>query len=82
MRITCGLPTMLPLEKGMALHLNKFESSSPMDALCQDWLKLAQWFSRNLFSNFINVFLRMLFRNYLFKYNYDHCFVHPELGLE
>ena len=27
-----------------ALHLNKLESPSPMDALCQVWLKLAQWF--------------------------------------
>ena len=31
----------LPLEKGGALHLNKFESPSPKDALCQVWLKLA-----------------------------------------
>ena len=32
----------LPLEKGGALHLNKLESLSPKDALCQVWLKLAQ----------------------------------------
>ena len=32
----------LPLEKGRSLHLNKLESPSPKDALCQDWLKLAQ----------------------------------------
>ena len=36
----------LPLEKGRALHLNKLESHSPKDALCQVWLKLAQWFWR------------------------------------
>ena len=30
----------LPLEKGRALHLNKIESPSPKDALCQVWLKL------------------------------------------
>ena len=36
----------LHLEKGMALHLNKFESPSPKDALCQVWLKLAHWFLR------------------------------------
>ena len=30
----------------MALYLNKHESSSPKDALCQVWLKLAQWFWR------------------------------------
>ena len=36
----------LPSEKGEALHLNKLESPSPRDTLCQVWLKLAQWFSR------------------------------------
>ena len=36
----------LPLEKGGAHHLNKFEFSSPKDALCQVWLKLGQWFWR------------------------------------
>ena len=33
------------------------------DALCQDWLKLAQWFWRREFLNFVNVF--SLFCNYL-----------------
>ena len=46
----------LHLEKGRAFHLNKLESSSPKDALCQVWLKLAQWFWRKRFFNFINVF--------------------------
>ena len=32
----------LPLEKGEALHLNKHESPSPKDVLCQVWLKLGQ----------------------------------------
>ena len=36
----------LPLEKGGAHYLNKLESPSPKDALCQVWLKLAQWFWR------------------------------------
>ena len=36
----------LALEKGGALHLNKLESPSPKDAVCQVWLKLAQWFWR------------------------------------
>ena len=36
----------LPLEKGEALHLNKLESLSLRDTLCQVWLKLAQWFWR------------------------------------
>ena len=36
----------LPLEKGRALHLNKLEFPLPKDALCQVWLKLAQWFWR------------------------------------
>ena len=29
----------LPLKKGGALHLNKFESPPPKNALCQVWLK-------------------------------------------
>ena len=55
----------LLLEKGGPLHLNKFESPSHKDALCQVWLKLAQWFWRRRFFklNFVNVF--SLFRNYL-----------------
>ena len=36
----------LPLEKGGALHLTKLESSSLKYAMCQVWLKLAQWFWR------------------------------------
>ena len=44
--------------------LNKaHESPSPKNALCQVWLKLAQWFWRRRFLNSINVF--SLFRNYL-----------------
>ena len=39
-------PNYLPLEKDGALHLNKLESPSPKDALCQVWLKFAQWFWR------------------------------------
>ena len=39
----------LPLERGGALHLNKPESPSPKNALCQVWLKLAQWFWRRKF---------------------------------
>ena len=34
-----------------------------MDALCQVWLKLAQWFWRRRFLNIVNEF--SLFRNYL-----------------
>ena len=36
----------LPLENSGVLQLNKFESRSPKDALCQVWLKLVQWFLR------------------------------------
>ena len=53
----------LPLGNGGTLHLNKQEFPSPKDALCQVWLKLAQWFWRRRFFNFVNVF--SLFRNYL-----------------
>ena len=38
----------------MVLHLNKLES--PLDALWQVWLKLAQRFWRRRFLNFVNVF--------------------------
>ena len=34
------------MEKGGALYLNKFESLSLSNTLCQVWLKLAQWFWR------------------------------------
>ena len=47
----------LPLEKNGTIHLNKFESSSPKDALCQVWLKLVQLFLRRRFLNFVNVCL-------------------------
>ena len=54
----------LPLEKGVALHLNKLESPPPKDAFCQDWLKLAQWFwRRGIFFNIFNITLH--FRFYL-----------------
>ena len=53
----------LPFEKDVFLHLDKLESLSPKNALCQFWLKLAQWFWRRRFSNFVNIF--SLFLNYL-----------------
>ena len=39
----------------MTLQLTKLESSSPVNVLCQIWLKLAQWFWRR-FLNYVNVF--------------------------
>ena len=50
-------------KKGGALHLNKHESLSLTDALCQFWLKVAQWFLRRSFLKFVNVF--SLSPNYL-----------------
>ena len=41
----------LPLEEGGAFYLNKVESASPMDALCQVWFKLALWLWRRRFVN-------------------------------
>ena len=38
----------LPLEKDEALYLNIHEFSLPIDALCQVWMKLAQWFWRRI----------------------------------
>jgi hypothetical protein len=34
------------LERGYPLLLNKLQSPSPKDDLCQVWLKLVQWFWR------------------------------------
>ena len=51
----------LPSKKDVALHLNKLKSTLPKDALCQVWLKLAQWFWRRRFLNILN-------RNLLFRY--------------
>ena len=53
----------LPLEEDLALYLNKLESPSPKDDLCQVWLKLAQWFWRRRFLNDPTPFLH--FCNYL-----------------
>ena len=36
----------LLLEKSVALHSKKLESSLPKNALCQVWLKLAKWYWR------------------------------------
>jgi hypothetical protein len=47
----------LPLEKGYSLGLNKLESPSPKNDLCQVWLKLAQWFWIGRFLNDPNLFL-------------------------
>ena len=44
-------------------HFNKLKSSLPMDAFCYIWLKLAQWFYRRRYLNFVNVF--SLFGNHL-----------------
>jgi hypothetical protein len=41
----------LPLERCYPLSLNKLESPSPNDDLCEVWLKLAQWFLRIRFLN-------------------------------
>ena len=41
-----AISSLSPLEKCMTLHLNRLESPSPKDTLCQIWLKLALWFLR------------------------------------
>ena len=40
----------------IVLHLTKFKSPSPKDALCQVWLKLVRQFWRRGFLNFVNIF--------------------------
>ena len=37
-----AISSLSPLEKGVALHLNKIESYLHKNALCQVWMKLAQ----------------------------------------
>ena len=58
-----AISQLSPLVKGRVPSLNKFESPSSEDAFCQVWLKLAQWFWRRRFFNFVNVC--WIFRNYL-----------------
>ena len=53
----------LHLEKCRVLHLNKLQNPSQKDSLCPVWLKLAQWFLRRRYFNFVNVF--SLLRYYL-----------------
>ena len=43
-------------KKVLPFHLNKLKSSLCKDAFCQVWLKLAQWFYRRRFLNFVDVF--------------------------
>ena len=54
---------LIPPWKGVwpFICTNLNESPSPKNAMCQVWLKLAQWFWRR-FLNFVNVFL--LFQYY------------------
>ena len=57
------------------------EFFSPKDALRQIWLKLAQWFWRRRFLNFVNVF--SFFRNYFPKLPHHPrmlCFKFGEIG--
>ena len=45
----CYFVIISPWKRAWALPLNKLEFPSPRDALCQVWLKLAQWFWRSKF---------------------------------
>ena len=47
------------LGEGGGPYLNKLESPSPKDALCQVRLKLAQWFWRRSFLNIFNTKKKM-----------------------
>jgi hypothetical protein len=52
-----------PFEEGQALCLNKLESPSPKDDLCQVWTKLDQWFwklNQWLWRRFLNIFSVLL----------------------
>ena len=49
------------LGKSVSLYLNKLVSISPREALCQFWLKMAQWLFRKPFLKFVNVFSLFLY---------------------
>ena len=56
--------TQAPIqEHGMLIRRRRKPIISPKFALCQVWLKLAQWFWRGTFFNLVNVF--SLFHYYL-----------------
>ena len=50
-----------PLWKLQWSFISKIESTSPKDASCQVWLKLAQWFCRKIFKYFVNEFSLFLY---------------------
>ena len=49
-----------PLEKDGPSFVNKFESYSPKNVLCQVWWKLAQWFWRRILKVIIVFFVILL----------------------
>ena len=55
----------LPLEKGVTHYLNKLKSPSPMDVLCQVWLKLALgfWIRRQKCENFMKTIMTHNFQS-------------------
>ena len=63
----CNYLIISPWKRGRAFHLNKLESYSSMDTLCQVWLKLAQWFWRQFFLNVVNEFQLICYYLNLFK---------------
>ena len=58
-----AISQLSPFRKENAFHVNKLETPSPKDALCQIWLKLAQLFWRRRLLNFVNVLLLFLIYN-------------------
>ena len=59
----CFLVMISPLKRAESFNYKNLESSSPKNALCEVWLKLAQWFRRRRFLKFCQEFL--LFGNHL-----------------
>ena len=64
----------LPLEKGGVLNLNKPEFPSSKEALCQVWLKKAQWFWRRWCFKFFNGFFSQFRINLSFEIDWDPSF--------
>ena len=71
----------------MAIHLNKLQSSSPKNALCQIWLKLSQWFWRicRRFSNLSTYFCCSILEFsliYTTVYQWNEFFMHDHTCLD
>ena len=73
------LQIYFPLKRRGGLHLNKHDSPSCKNVLCQVWLKLDQWFWRSWFLYIADIF--SLFHNYLPLERWGPSFEYTRLPL-